>query len=366
MENLRLLTMPFYLDYNATAPVRPEVVSRMAEVLALPLNPSSVHGYGREAKRILEESRRTLAEAVSALPQEVVFCASGTEANNWALRGFPQRRVLVSAVEHSSILKALPPQGGGMIPVDANGIISLDTLEEMLANGTLALVSLMLANNETGVIQPVAEAAALCRKYGALLHCDAVQGFGKIPVDCGLLGADVLTLSGHKCGAPPGAAALVVRSGVVIPPMLSGGGQERGLRASTENVAAIAGWARAVELCDFGHMRQLRGWLDAMEEETAAVVIGGGAARLPNTSCIALPGVSSEVQLIKLDLQGIMVSAGSACSSGRVEPSHVLRAMGVPDALSGCAIRISGGWGTQKAEIQRFAEAWQGLRQSAL
>ena len=348
-----------YLDYNATAPLRPEVLAVMQECLATPLNASSVHRFGRDAKKQLENARKTIADAISAWPNEVVFCALGTEANSWALRAVVGRRILVSAVEHSSILKAA---GENRIPVDSNGLVDISALDGRLAQGALALVSVMLANNETGVIQPIREISEVCKKHGALLHCDAVQGLGKIPVDFGALGADMMTLSAHKCGGPIGAAALVVRRELAITPLLTGGGQELGRRAGTENIAAIAGFAKALECVDFAQMQRLRGWLDAMEDQMQAmggVVFGKTAPRLPNTSCVAMPGVSGEVQLMDFDLKGFAVSAGSACSSGRIEGSHVLAAMGIAKKQAESGLRISGGWKTTETELISFTEAWK-------
>jgi len=357
-----------YLDYNATAPVRPEVILRMQALLATPANASSVHRYGREAKKHLEDARKTIADSVAAWPNEIIFTATGTEANAMALRG-TGRRVLVSAVEHSSILRhpgvgrdpmspqaSQPPAFAGMtIPVDSNGILNLTALDAIL-EGPPALVSVMLANNETGVIQPIREIAELCKKHGALLHTDAVQALGKIPVDFGALGVDMMTISAHKCGGPVGAAALVVRRDVAITPLFPGG-QELGRRAGTENIPAIAGFAKAVELFDLDHMKKVRGWLDALEE--GQTVFGKSAPRLPNTSCIVMPGVGNEVQLMDFDLKGFAVSAGSACSSGRIEPSHVLAAMQVPENVAKSAIRVSAGWKTTENDIISFADAWK-------
>jgi cysteine desulfurase len=256
------------------------------------------------------------------------------------------------------------PEGEGMIPVGVDGIVNLAALDAMLASGQPALVSVMLGNNETGIIQPVAEVAALCKKYQALFHCDAVQGLGKIAVDFGAIGADMMTVSAHKCGGPLGAAALVVRRDLAVTPLLRGGGQELGRRAGTENIAAIAGFALAVEK-GYGSMAELRRWLDALEAEAVAAggtVVGGSSPRLPNTSCIAMPGVSSEVQLMDFDLKGFAVSAGSACSSGRIEVSHVLAAMGVEKDIAACAIRVSGGWHTTQGEVLAFGQAWKKLR----
>ncbi len=354
--------MPIYLDYNATAPLRPQAYARMQELLVIPANPSSVHSLGRTAKKHLENSRKIIAEALSAWPNEIIFTASGTEANNTALSGFPERRLLISAAEHSSVLRHPMVTTDNLIAVDENGIINLSDLEARLAeNPQPALVSIMLANNETGVIQPISEIAAICKKYGALLHTDAVQALGKIPVDFSLLGADMLTISAHKCGGAVGAAALVVKNNLVIKPLLSGGGQELGRRAGTENIAAIAAFAEAVAAIDLGDMQNLRLWLDEMEKQIQAkggIVFGANAQRIPNTSCIAMPDIGNEVQLIDFDLKGYAVSAGSACSSGRIEKSHVLLAMGVPAELASCAIRVSIGWNSTQSEIQNFTEAW--------
>ncbi len=350
--------MAIYLDYNATAPLHPQALAKMQEWQLLPANPSSVHGFGRAAKKQLEDARKIIAESISAWPNEIIFIGSGTEANVTVLRGFPGRRLLVSTIEHSSVLKGI----NDIIEVDANGIINLAELEQKLAaDSKPALVSVMLANNEIGVIQPIAEVAAICKKYGALLHCDAVQALGKIPVDFSLLGADMLTISAHKTGGALGAATLVIKNSISIRPLLTGGGQELGRRAGTENIAAISAFAAAVEVIDLAKMQKLRTWLDTMEKQmlqVGGVVFCGNAQRLPNTSCVAMPYVGNEVQLIDFDLNNYAVSAGSACSSGRIEKSHVLLAMGVAPELAACAIRVSGGWNTTEDEIKKFTESW--------
>ncbi len=354
-----MTTMAIYLDHNATAPLQPKAVAAMQQWLGVPANPSSAHGFGRAAKKQLEDARKTIAEAISCWPGEIIFTGSGTEANATALHGFPERRILVSAVEHSSVLKNT---GGGYIPVDRNGIVDIAKLDAMLAeNNTLALVSVMFANNETGVVQPIAEISAICKKHGALLHSDAVQALGKIAVDFSLLGADILTISGHKMGGPVGSSALVIKNNIALKPLLTGGGQELGRRAGTENIAAIAGFAAAVEAIDLAHMQKLRVWLDDMEaamQAAGGIIFGKDVPRLPGTSCVAMLGVGNETQLIDFDLNGFAVSAGSACSSGRIEPSHVLLAMGVSPELAGCAIRISGGWNSTEDEIKKFTQAW--------
>jgi cysteine desulfurase len=356
---------PIYLDYNATAPVRPDAARAAADAMAEVGNASSVHRFGRDARRRVEHAREQVAELVGARPPQVVFTAGGTEANNLAVQAHAGRQVLVSAVEHDSVLRTLPD--AEVVPVDGEGRVDPDALRDMLAAGPApALVSVMLANNETGVIQPVSEIAALCREHGVRVHCDAVQAAGKIPVDVGALGVDLLTLSAHKLGGPQGAGALVVTDDRPVLPHMRGGGQERGYRAGTENVPAIAGFgvAAAMALAERDHMRALGDWRDRLEREARAsasdlVVHGGGAPRLPNTTCLGLPGVAAETQLMKLDLAGIAVSSGSACSSGKVHDSHVLTAMGA--AEPGTAIRVSMGWATRAAEIDRFLAVWSRL-----
>lgn len=358
-----------YLDYNATAPVRFEVIERMTRLLAVPHNASSVHFYGREAKKYVENAREIIAQTVNSWKNEVVFTASGTEANNTVLHAGAERRMLVSAIEHSSIVKTVPH--AERIPVDADGVVRVEALAELLEQDSKpALVSVMLANNETGVIQPVAEVVKICRASGrdVLVHSDAAQALGKIPVDFSMLGVDMLTLSAHKMGGPHGAAALVVRNDLPIKPLLTGGGQELGRRAGTENVAAISGFGVAVELAqgDAAQWRNVRGWLDAMEADIlayapGAIVFGKNAPRLPGTSSIAMPGVSSETQLMAFDLAGVAISAGSACSSGRIEASHVIKAMGYGEEVATTAIRMSGGWATTEADVQKAAAEWKKL-----
>lgn len=349
--------MTVYLDYNATAPVRPQVIACMHEMLSIPLNASSVHSRGRQAKKLLEDARKILAETISAFPAEIIFTATGSEANAMALNGFKGRRLLVSAIEHSSVIRQ---PNAEIIPVDSNGLVDSACLEKMLSAAAPALVSVMLANNETGIIQPIQEISALCKKHGALLHTDAVQALGKIPVDFSLLGADLMTLSAHKCGGPVGAACLVIKQNLPVESLIKGGGQELNRRAGTENIAAIAGFAKAAELFDFAHMKKLREWLDVMEAATGNV-LAKSVLRLPNTSCIAMPNVSSEVQLMDFDLNGFAVSAGSACSSGRIEPSHVLLAMKIDKNTASSAIRVSGGWNTVDKDIISFTNAWKTL-----
>jgi cysteine desulfurase len=343
-----------YLDHNATSPIRPVALDAMVEALRAGGNPSSVHRPGRTARARIDSARKQVAALVGALPGEVVFTSGGTEASNMALRG--HKRVLVSAIEHESVLKAVPD--AGRIPVDGNGVIDLAVLERMLADEP-ALVSVMVANNETGVIQPIAEVVRLARAAGALVHCDAVQAAGKVPVDLHGLGVDYLSLSAHKLGGPTGVGALVVRDGAPFAADRVGGGQESYRRAGTENVAGIAGFGAAAEASRDG----LDGaaFRDRIEASLPGKVYGVLAARLPNTTCISMPGVKAETQVMALDLAGVAVSAGSACSSGKVSRSAVLTAMGIEASEAETAIRISCGWNTVFEDIDRLIAAWKGL-----
>jgi cysteine desulfurase len=361
-----------YLDCNAGAPLRPEAASAMVDALGGTLgavgNPSSVHGPGREARRRLEEARARVAALVGASsPEQVVFTSGGTEANALALCGLPGRRVLVSAVEHPSVLGAVAE--AQRIPVDHRGVVDLAALERLLAQDQAALVSIMLANNETGVIQPVAEAARLAHGYGALLHCDAAQGPGRLDVSLKRLGADLMSVSAHKMGGPSGIGALVVADATMeLAPILRGGGQERRRRAGTENLIGAIGFGAAAELAradvDVGSatraMCDMRDRLEARARAyvPGAVVIGAEAERLPNTSCLALPGVPAQVQVMALDLDGVAVSAGSACSSGKVAQSHVLDAMGISPEVAGSAIRVSLGPANGEEDVDAFLAAW--------
>jgi cysteine desulfurase len=353
-----------YLDYNATAPVRPVAAAAVAEALAITGNASSVHGFGRSARARIEEAREAVAGLGGARPGQVVFTSGGTEANNLALAQAVGRRCLVSAGEHDSILQAAPE--AEHIPLGVDGVIDLAVLGAMLAEGPApALVSVMLANNETGVVQPVAEAARLARAAGALVHCDAVQAVGKIVVDFTALGLDLMSVSAHKLGGPQGVGALVVGDGIDLAPLLRGGGQERGRRAGTENLPGIAGFGAAAaeaqaSLADFADLGR---WRDRLEEGVrelapSARLFGTGAARLASTACFALPGLRAETQVMALDLEGVAVSAGAACSSGKVRPSHVLRAMGADEETADSAIRVSLGWASEAADVEAFLAAW--------
>ncbi len=362
---------PFYLDYNATAPVKPAVIEAMAEALAVPGNPSSVHGFGREARRRMEDAREQVADLIGCAPVEIVFTSGGTEANNMALRGSGRRVVIASAIEHPAVLRAAEAYAEHVVvlPVDGEGRVDEASLDQALAaHGGEALVSIMLANNETGVVQPIAEIAARAHAAGALVHCDAVQGPGRLPVSFAALGVDMMSLSAHKFAGPKGIGALICRSDLAVSPLVHGGGQERGQRGGTESVAAIIGFGMAAVLArdDLARASEVAAMRDRLETvlgetEPEIRVFSAGAERLPNTSCLTMPGVQSETQVMGLDLAGAAVSAGSACSSGKVEPSHVLRALGAPDPVAGCAIRVSLGWGTTERDIDRFVGAWRAL-----
>ena len=372
-----------YLDWNATAPLRPEAKAAMAQAWDIPGNPSSVHAEGRSARRLVEDARAIVAAAVGALPQNVVFTSGGTEANSLALArglrrgaGLPVQRLLVSAIEHVSVLAGgrFPPEAIQTIGVTRAGIVDLDHLRRLLSDGPPALVSVMLANNETGAIQPVAEAADLVRAAGGLLHVDAIQGFGKIPFDLASAGADLLTLSAHKIGGPKGAGALVLAEGLQgLEPWLRGGGQEQGRRAGTENVAAMAGFGAAVRAAqmamatDAVRMQSLRNRLETgLRQTPGAILFAEEVPRLPNTVLVTVPGLKAETAVIGFDLAGIAVSSGSACSSGKVQPSHVLAAMGFGPELAQGAVRFSLGWSTAETEIDSALEAWRKLADALL
>ncbi len=361
------MTTAVYLDYNASAPVRPEAKAALADALALTGNASSVHRFGRLARRRLEDAREAVAALIGARAERVVFTSGGTESNNLALCGAGRARALVSAGEHDSVLNAAPE--AARVPLSRDGRVDLAALAERLDEDPQpTLVSVMLANNETGVIQPIAEVVEMARASGALVHCDAVQAAGKIPVDMAALGVDLMSLSAHKLGGPQGVGALVVAEGIELTAQLRGGGQERRARPGTENLPGIAGFGAAAAAAGAGleSMAALAGLRDGMERRLRALapeleVYGAAAPRLPNTSCFAAPGLTAEIQVMALDLAGIAIGAGSACSSGKVSPSHVLAAMGAGAAEAGAAIRVSLGWDSAPEDMERFLEAWGAL-----
>jgi cysteine desulfurase len=362
-----------YLDHNATAPLRPEVREAVIDALALNGNPSSVHAEGRAARAAIEQARAKVAKLVGAHPANVIFTSGGTEANALALAAQSGEawHCYLSAIEHPSVLSGgrFYRETTTIIPVTPDGVADLDVLRKKLEKhkpgGWRPFVSLMTANNETGAIQPVAEAAPIVHDAGGLLHSDAVQAAGRIPLDMTALGADMVTLSAHKIGGPKGVGALVLAEGASVQPLIKGGGQEGRRRAGTENVAGIVGFGVAAELAlaDLAKTDEIAALRDVLEEGVRAlcpdaVVLSARVPRLPNTSCIAVPGVKAETLVIGLDLAGFAVSAGSACSSGKVEASHVLAAMGASPEIAHGAVRVSLGFGSENTDIQRYLSAF--------
>ena len=382
------MTARSYLDWNASAPLRPAARDSARAALELCGNPSSVHGEGRAARRLIEQAREDVAALVAADPRNVIFTSGVTEANTLALSSAieqgvdkaPRDRLLISAIEHPSVLGGgrFVPAAVEMVPVTTAGIVNLVALEqrldELARGGSRPLVSIMAANNETGVIQPVVAASEIVHRHGGFLHVDAVQAAGRMALDLSALGADLLTLSAHKLGGAKGAGALVMRDEAlhIAEPLIRGGGQERGARAGTENVAAIAAFGAAAVECraslaaEATHMAALRDRLEAGLHALTpeAVIFGSEAERLPNTTLVAMSGAKAETLVIGFDLDGVAVSSGAACSSGKVAPSHVLAAMGVPAELARGAIRVSLGPTTTEAEIDRFLNVWQRLTKS--
>ncbi len=360
-----------YLDHNATAPLRSEARAAMLAALDLVGNASSVHAEGRRARETIEVAREQVAAMVGAKPEEVVFTSGATEANNWVIRG-GWDGLAIAAHEHDSVLAPAKMCGAKLtlLPVKGDGVVDLEALRELVGQDVTgrSLFSLQYANSETGVLQPVAEVVGL---VGAnrRVHCDAVQAVGRVPVDFRGIGLDFMSISGHKLGGPKGIGALVVRDGIDLSPLLAGGGQERRRRSGTENVAAIAGFGAAATaaLAGLGEMARVSGLRGRLEEGVRsttpkALVIGSESPRLPNTSCIAMPGADASTLLIQLDMAGIAVSAGSACSSGKIGGSHVLAAMGIGSELARGAIRVSLGVTTTEQDVERFIAAWDRIQ----
>ncbi|MFC0384379.1 cysteine desulfurase family protein [Muricoccus vinaceus] len=352
--------MTLYLDANATEPLRPE--AREAAIAAMELlgNPSSVHAEGRAARRVLEEARARVAARFGGAARDVVFTSGGTEANALAIASLRRgRRVLVGATEHPAVLRAA--EGAEVLPVLPDGTLDLPALEHALSAGDPALVCLMVANNETGVLHPLEEASALCARHGAWLHLDAVQAAGRISLSFGGSGARSMAVSGHKLGGPKGAGALLLAPGQDLAPLIAGGGQERGRRGGTEALPAIAGLGAAAAAADPAAAARLAPLRDAIEAALGLEAAGSGAPRLPNTTCLRLPGAAAETQVIALDLEGVRVSAGAACSSGKVARSPVLEAMGLGEG-AGEAIRVSLPWNAPADTAERFVAAHRAVR----
>lgn len=358
-----------YLDYNATAPVKPAVRAAVAEAMERHGNASSVHRYGRIARRHIEDARARVAALVGVKSAQVIFTSGGTESNNLALANVRAgSSVTMSAIEHESVLSCAPE--AVRIPVNENGVVDLGQARAILRDMPAgSLVSVMMVNNETGVIQPVARLAELSREHGHYMHTDAVQAAGRLPLDFGALGVDYMSLSAHKIGGPQGIGALIVseRAQAGLVPLLRGGGQEMNRRAGTENVAGIAGFGVAAQLAaddlrDTPRLARLRGRLERRLQEMGGEdveIVGAGAPRVANTCCVVTAGIPGETQVMALDLEGVAVSAGAACSSGKVKTSHVLRAMGMEEDRAKSGLRISLGWGTEASDIERCVTAWQ-------
>lgn len=353
--------MRTYLDHNATSPLRPEVKAAMLAAMDVHGNASSVHHEGRKARKMMDDARENLAFNLGCLPQMITFTSGGTEANTTAIGGVEVERILISAVEHDSVRAAAAASGKPLeiIPVDHSGLVDLAELEKML-QGPKALVSVMVANNESGVVQNVEEIVRLTAKAGSISHVDAVQAFGKRPLNFGLVGCDLMTVGAHKVGGPVGIGALIIRDGLVVKPLLNGGGQELRRRAGTENLVAIAGFAAAAQAPRVDS-KQLVDTLEAALD--GAFIFGNGVERLNNTTCFAMEGMKAETALMNFDLEGVALSSGSACSSGKVGRSHVLEAMGVAPAISSTALRVSLGWNTTAEDIRHFITVWRKLNQ---
>jgi cysteine desulfurase len=370
---------PIYLDHNAGAPLRPQVRERMIEVMGDAGNASSVHGNGRRARGRVEEAREAVARLCGAKTRAVTFVSGGTEANmtvltpQWQDQGAPAYldKLLRGATEHPSVASGgrFPASMQAVLPVDENGVVRLDSLEQRLGEEGTALVSVMAANNETGVIQPLEEIGRLVKAAGGFFHVDAVQAAGRMPIDMDAWQADAITLSAHKFGGPQGMGAVVVRSTARVPaPLLTGGGQENWRRAGTENVAGIAGFGVAAALAEdeAGDAARIAALRDSLEAGVRLIcpsvtVFGADAPRLANTSCFAVEGVAAETALIAFDLENVSLSSGSACSSGKVSVSHVLTAMGVDEEMARCALRVSLGWNSAQADVDRFLDLWPAI-----
>ena len=364
-----------YLDYNASAPLRPGVEHAVLRGLKAPGNPSSIHRSGRTVRRLFEDARDGLLSLFERSDVRLVFTSGGTEANNLAINGARQlgvKRILVSGVEHPSVLQ--PAEQSGLpithVNVERSGALDTKDLEQQLsASDEPALVCVMAANNETGVMQPIGQISEICRPHKALLHTDAVQCFGKSDLSSGFGQADLISVSAHKIGGPLGIGALIFRSDLHVGASILGGGQEIGYRSGTENVSGALGFAESARLCaadsDYAaRMATLRADLEQGLKDISSdiIIFGEQADRIPNTTCFAEPGIPAETAVMALDLSGFAVSAGSACSSGKVSRSHVISAMGWDDNIAGSSIRVSLGWGTEEDHIERFLDAWTSIR----
>jgi cysteine desulfurase len=362
---------PIYFDHNATTPLFNEVAAAMNEYMGVPLNPSSIHSYGRIGKKLIEDARTKVAKAIKADSQyQIAFTASGTEANNIALKGFPNHVIITSTIEHPSILNVV---GQGLVPVDGNGIITLEAVEKILAHikGS-ALISVMHANNEIGVIQPIKELVKLAKKYNAIVHSDMTQTFGKIDLNISDLDVDLATISGHKVGGPQGVGALIYKKNLDIKPLMLGGGQEMKIRPGTHNTIAIHGFGVAASMADYRKYSDVSKLRDYLEEQITLIcpestIFGVKSSRLPNTASFTMPNINSETQLIHFDSREFAISAGAACSSGRIDLPRVHMSLGYDEQIARTAIRVSLGLNNTRDEVDSFVQAWGDLyKQSKL
>ena len=354
-----------YLDYNATALIRPEVLSLVTQIMGEVGNASSVHSFGQHARKYIEDARAQIAALCTVTPKEVVFTSGATESINTVLSGYRDKRVLISTIEHPAVIAAAPH--AEKIPVTPDGLVDITAYKTMLNDGEPpALVSIMLVNSETGVIQPITKMAKMAHEVGALFHTDAVQGAGRVDISLDALGVDFMSLSAHKMAGPQGVGAIITRKGLELSKFMLGGGQEKNCRAGTHNTAGIAGMGLAAQIArtKIGQYAEIQKLRDDMETRMHQIsnhvkIYGENAPRVGNTCNVGLQGVPAQTQMMALDLDGIAVSSGSACSSGSFKPSHVLTAMGANEEEAKSALRISMGWATTPADIDAFLTCWQ-------
>lgn len=357
-----------YLDYNATAPIRTEVIERMSAVMKEGGNPSSVHALGRAAKARLEGARSQIATVINCRAQMIIFTSGGTEANNMAILNSGRTRLITTNAEHDSVNLSKDHFDGkvDILLINEDGLIDLKELKKLLHEvGEQTIVSILFANNETGVIQNIAEISKLTKEAGALLHIDAIQALGKVPIDFKELDVDMMSISSHKIGGPQGVGALIALEKLPVKSSIIGGGQEIGRRGGTENIAGIAGFGLAASMLPdtLMKMKELEEWRNFAEKEiaetaTGALFFGNNSNRLPNVTTIYMPNVKSETQVMNFDLDNICVSSGSACSSGKVKASHVIMAMTGDDELASSTVRMSMGWNTKKEDLDAFVVSW--------
>ncbi|MFT6331984.1 MAG: cysteine desulfurase [Lentimonas sp.] len=363
-----------YLDNNATTKIDPKVLEVMNEVYLEPLNPSSTHSFGRKAAKVCNESRKNIKKLLGAENYQVIFTSGGTESNNLALLGFKDYQLIASEIEHLAVYNVVLKKNGSFVKVDSDGIVNIDDLEQKIKQLETKnfIVSIMLANNETGIIQPIKEIAKMVHSFGGLIHSDIIQAAGKIEIDLEDLNIDLASISGHKLNGPQGTGALLIRNSLDIDPILFGSSQEGGKRAGTVNVAGSVGLGEAFKLalekpCKYQELADLRNYLEDEIKKIAGedvVIFGKNVLRLPNTTYFATLGIDNQTQLIEFDLNGIAISIGSACSSGSSKPSKVLSSMNVADDIAKNTIRVSLGLENSKEQINKFITVWRNLYQN--